>query len=327
MAAAAAAVAGAAAVVAAAAGGAEVAMRGSTLPRALAAAALVLFIAAKPAATPPQSFPTPEAAVDALAQAATNGDEKAILSIFGSVGRDLVQSGDAVSDKNGAEAFAKSFAEAHRIELEGDAKATLVYGDDDFPFPAPLVKSGESWHFDSAAGREEVLRRRVGRNELSAIQVCLAYVDAQREYADTDGDKDGLFDYAQKMISTPGKKDGLFWRTEPGEAQSPLGELIAQANAKGYSDKTKPYFGYYYHILKAQGPHAPGGAYDYVVRGRMIGGYALVAWPAQYGVSGIMTFLVNHDGVVFSKDLGPNSAKLASEMTRFDPDSTWKKEE
>ncbi len=301
--------------------------RGSIVTLFACALSLALLVAAKPAATPAESFPSPEAAADALARAATAGDQKALSAIFGSSAHDLLQSGDAVADKNAAESFATDFAAAHRIEVEGDAKATLVYGSDDFPFPVPLVKSGDSWHFDSDAGREEVLRRRIGRNELSAIQVCLAYVDAQREYAVTDGNKDGLFDYAQSMISTPGKKDGLFWVTQPGEPLSPLGELIAEATAKGYKDKTKPYWGYYYHVLKGQGPHAAGGAYDYVVRNRMIGGFALVAWPAEYGNSGIMTFLVNHDGEVFSKDLGPNTAKIASSMKLFDPDSTWKKED
>ena len=181
------------------------------------------------------------------------------------------------------------------------------------------MKSGEAWHFDSAAGREEVLRRRVGRNELSAIQVCLAYVDAQREYAVTDGNRDGLFDYAEKMISTPGKKDGLYWPTQARRAAEPAGRARRRGEAKGYNGKPKPYTGYYYHVLKGQGAHAAGGAYDYVVRGRMIGGFALVAWPAEYGNSGIMTFLVNHDGEVFSKDLGPNTAKIASSMKRLRP--------
>jgi len=303
-------------------------IRGAISTRRLAAAALALFVAAKPAPIPPQSFPTPEAAVDALDAAVKSNDPNAVLAVFGSAAKDLVQSGDAVADKNRHDEFATDFAEAHRIERDGDAKATLVYGSDDFPFPIPLVKSGAAWHFDADAGREEVLKRRIGRNELGAIQVCLAYVDAQREYANTDGDKNGLFDYAQKLLSTPGKKDGLYWPSKAG-SPSPLGELVAQAQAQGYRyhGKAEPYYGYFYKVLKAQGPQAPGGAYDYVVRGRMIGGFALVAWPAQYGVSGIMTFVVNHDGVVYSKDLGDDTAKLASEMTRYDPDASWKKEE
>jgi hypothetical protein len=294
------------------------------------ALAVAFTVAAKPPApTPPQAFPTPEAAADALGKAASEGDQKAVLAIFGSAGDDLVESGDAVADKNAAETFATDFQASHRIEREGDAKATLVYGDDDFPFPVPIVKKDETWHFDAAAGREEILKRRVGRNELAAIQVCLAYVDAQREYADRDGDRDGLYNYAEKILSSEGKHDGLYWPTKEGEPASPLGELVAQAQAKGYRYKGKPepYHGYYYHVLTGQGANANGGAYDYIVRGRMIGGFALVAWPAEYGISGIMTFEVNHDGVVFSKDLGEDTEKLAPAIKRFDPDSTWKVEE
>ena len=297
--------------------------------RLLAACALALFVAAKPAATPPQSFPTPEAAVEALDAAVKSGDRNAVLAIFGSAAKDLVQSADPVADKNRHDEFATDLAESHKIERDGDDKATLIYGDDDFPFPVPLVKSGDAWHFDADAGREEILKRRIGRDELSAIQVCLAYVDAQREYANTDGDRDGLYNYAEKILSTPGKKDGLYWPTKAGQKDSPLGELVAQAQSQGYKyhGKQEPYYGYYYKVLKGQGSHAAGGAYDYMVRGRMIGGFALVAWPAEYGNSGIMTFVVNHDGVVYSKDLGPDTAKLASEMTRYDPDASWKQEE
>lgn len=296
---------------------------------ALGVAALALVAAAKPAKTPPQAFDSPEAAVDALAQAAKAADEKPLLAIFGSEGRDLASSGDPVADANARAKFEEEFAQGHQIEREGDAKATLVYGDDDFPFPIPIVKQGDRWHFDAAAGRDEILARRVGRNELAAIQVCLAYVDAQREYGSEDRNRDGLFDYAQRILSSKGKHDGLYWPTQPGERDSPLGELVAAAQAQGYryENKPAPYHGYYYKVLKAQGKNAAGGAYDYLVRGRMIGGFALLAWPAEYGVSGIMTFEVNHDGVVFSKDLGPQTAKQAAAITRFDPDSSWKREE
>jgi hypothetical protein len=292
-------------------------------------ALIALLVAAKPAATPPQSFASPEAAADALAVAARAGDSKAVLAVFGSTGKDIATSGDPVADANAREKFAEDYAAGHRIERDGDAKATLVYGSDDFPFPVPIVKRGESWQFDAAAGREEILARRVGRNELDAIQVCLAYVDAQREYATVDRNGDGLFDYAQKVLSTPGTHDGLYWPSKPGEPESPLGELVADARAEGYKDEGKraPYHGYYYKVLTAQGPHAAGGAYDYLVRKRMIGGFALLAFPAEYGVSGVMTFEVNHDGVVFSKDLGPDTAKRAAAITRFDPDQTWKKEQ
>jgi hypothetical protein len=287
-------------------------------------------LAAKPAAVPPETFDTPEAALDALAQAAHASDEKPLLAVFGSDAKDIVSSGDAVADDNARESFTKSYDEKHALEREGDAKATLVYGDDDYPFPIPIVKKGDRWHFDVAEGRDEILARRVGRNELAAIEVCLAVVDSQREYASTDRDGDGLFEYAQKFMSTEGKHDGLYWRMKPGEPLSPMGELVAQAQSEGYSHKkgrTEPYHGYLYKMLTKQGPHADGGAFDYIVRGNMIGGYALVAYPAEYRVSGIMTFVVNYEGVVFSKDLGPNTTKIAASMTRFDPDSTWKKED
>jgi DUF2950 family protein len=286
-------------------------------------------LAAKPSATPPQQFATPDAAVDTLVQAVKSGDQKSLVAIFGSNSGDILSSGDQVADDNARAAFAEDLETKHSLEKSGDDKAVLVYGSDDFPFAIPLVKSGEKWHFDAAAGRSEILARRVGRNELSTIQVCLAYVDAQREYGGNDRDGDGLFEYAQTIVSTPGKHDGLYWKTEPNEPESPFGELAAEAQSEGYRGKPKgtPYHGYLFKVLKAQGPHAAGGAYDYVVRGNMIGGFALVAYPAQYGNSGIMTFVVNHDGVVYSKDLGPNTTKLAAAMTKYDPDSTWKKED
>ncbi|HKC51012.1 MAG TPA: DUF2950 domain-containing protein, partial [Myxococcota bacterium] len=290
----------------------------------------LLALGAKPAA-PPQPFASPEAAVDALAQAARASDEKPLLAVFGAAAHDIVSSGDAVADTNARAAFAKSYDSGHRLEREGDAKAILVYGDDDFPFPIPLVKQGDKWHFDAAAGRHEILARRVGRNELATIQVCLAYGDAQREYASVDRDGDGLFEYAQRFASSsPKSQDGLYWPAEPGQPESPLGDLVADARSEGYryaKGKRHPYHGYLYKILTKQGSHADGGAFDYIVRGNMIGGYALVAYPAEYGVSGIMTFVLNYEDVVFSKDLGANTAKIAGDMTRFDPDSTWKKED
>jgi len=210
-------------------------------------------------------------------------------------------------------------------------------GKDDFPFPIPIVKKGQLWFFDTQAGKEEILNRRIGRNELSTIQACLAYVDAQREYARRDREAGSLMEYAQRFASSPGKKDGLYWETKEGESPSPLGPLVAQAVKEGYKKKEDekqakgqtliPYHGYYYKILKAQGNNAPGGAYDYVVKGKMIGGFAMVAYPAQYGVSGVMTFVVNHDGVVYEKDLGKETEKIASAMKKFDPDKTWKKAE
>jgi hypothetical protein len=206
----------------------------------------------------------------------------------------------------------------------------LNVGKDDFPFAAPIVKRADKWAFDAEAGREEAINRRVGRNELDTIQALLALVDAQREYATMDADANRLADYASRFISSPGKKDGLYWPTKEGEPPSPLGPFAAKAVQEGYgaraaTGKPQPFHGYFFRMLKAQGASAAGGKYDYEVKGRMLGGFAAVAWPAKYGVSGVMTFIVNHDGVVYEKDLGANTASLAQKMTRFDPDKTWKK--
>jgi hypothetical protein len=205
-------------------------------------------------------------------------------------------------------------------------------GSEDWPFPIPLVKKDEYWFFDTMAGKEEILNRRIGRNELNAIQVCLAYVDAQREYVLKDRDGNKLLEYAQKFISSKGKKNGLYWEVKEGEKLSPLGPLVAKAAKEGYIGrkpvgKHTPYHGYYYKILKAQGKNAPGGEYDYIVKEKMIGGFASVAYPAEYGNSGVMTFIVNHDGVVYEKDLGKETEKIATAMKKFDPDKTWKKAE
>jgi hypothetical protein len=215
---------------------------------------------------------------------------------------------------------------------EGENKAVLQVGKDDWPLPVPLVKRGDQWFFDARSGREEILNRRMGRNELSAIQVMLAMVDAEREYALKDRDGDGLLEYASKFASDTGKRNGLHWETKEGEAPSPLGDLAAKAAAEGYGSRNskstpQPYHGYYYRILKAQGESAPGGAFDYVVNGKMMGGFAIVAWPAKYGNSGVMTFVVNHEGVVYQKDLGPETSKIAKLMKLYNPDETWKKAE
>jgi len=209
-----------------------------------------------------------------------------------------------------------------------DKKVILQVGKDDWPFPIPLVKDGTNWRFDSERGKEELSNRIIGRNELDVIQVCLAYVDAQREYYMHNPRGVALPQYASKFMSTQGKRDGLYWATTTDEPPSPLGPLLAQARREGYNPtagKSIPYHGYYYKMLTGQGPSAPDGAYDYVVRGQMIGGFAMVAYPAQYGESGIMTFIVNHDGVVYQKDLGPHTAATAQSMTKFNPDETWKK--
>jgi len=275
-------------------------------------------------------FSSPDEATKALLDAARAGDRAAMLAILGAEAKEIISSGDEVADRRGLERFVQAYEEASRLVSVSDTKATLTLGKDEWPFPIPLVKEAAGWRFDTAQGKEEILNRRIGRNELDTIQVCLAYVDAQRQYSVSDADGDGLPQYAQKIVSSPGKRDGLYWPTKPGEPPSPLGSLIAQARGEGYSPRQPggppvPYHGYYYRILKAQGKDAPGGAYEYVAHGHMIGGFALVAFPAQHGSSGVMTFIVNHDGVVYQKNLGPNTAAIARAMTRFNPDATWKK--
>ena len=297
----------------------------------MAAAFIALVISAPSQAetVKQRTFASPEEAVKALVEALKSGDAKAVEAIFGPGSRDLLLSGDPVADKATRERFLSRYGEKNRLEVT-EAKANLNIGNDDWPFAVPLVKKEGLWYFDTKEGREEILARRIGGNELSAIQVCLALVDAQREYALKDRDGDGLLEYAQKFRSDPGKKNGLYWEVKEGEGQSPLGPLFAAAQEKGYSreaagGKPIPYYGYYYRILTGQGKNAPGGAYDYMVKGNMIGGFALVAYPAKYASSGVMTFIVNHDGVVYQKDLGRNTEKAAKAMKLFNPDSTWKK--
>jgi hypothetical protein len=283
--------------------------------------------------TKQKGFKSPEEAVRALADAVKGNDEKGLLTIYGSAGKELISSGDEVADQRGRGRFVKAYEEMNKLVNESDDKIILHVGKEDWPFPIPLVKKGEDWFFDTMAGKEEILNRRIGRNELNAIQVCLAYVDAQREYVLKDRDGDSLLEYAQKFISSKGKKNGLYWEMKEGEKLSPLGPLVAKAAKEGYIGrrpvgKRTPYHGYYYKILKAQGKNAPGGEYDYIVKGnKMIGGFALVAYPAEYGNSGVMTFVINHDGVVYEKDLGKDTEKIATAMKKFDPDETWKKAE
>ena len=275
------------------------------------------------------TFASPEEAVRAMVEALNSNDLKALEAIFGPGSQDLITSGDPVADKSGREQFLKLYDEKNRLEQTAD-KAVLSVGNEDWPFPIPMVKKDAFWRFDTEEGSEEILARRIGRNELSVIQICLAYVDAQREYALKDRNGDGFLEYAQKFASESGKKDGLYWKVKEGDEQSPLGPLIVEAQEQGYTAKKSggkpiPYHGYYYRILKGQGKKAPGGAYDYMVKGKMIGGFALVAYPAKYGSSGIMTFIVNHDGVVYQKDLGRNTEKAAQAIKLFNLDSMWKK--
>ncbi|MGY4474108.1 DUF2950 domain-containing protein [Bradyrhizobium sp. USDA 3364] len=286
-----------------------------------AAAALALLLSP---ARAQQGFPNPEDAASALATAVKAGTSRAMLKVLGRDAADIIESGDDVADANARQRFLSAYDDKHAIKADGNKKAILILGKDDFPFPIPLVNNNDGWSFDAAAGRREILYRRIGRNELAAIQTCLAYVDAQNEYAEKDRGE-GVGAYAQRIVSRPGKTDGLFWRDD--KDPSPLGELAAQAAAEGYKvgEQSVPYHGYYYRILKAQGSDAPGGALNYVVKGKMIGGFALVAYPAEYANSGVMTFLVSHAGTVYQKDLGSRTDFLVKRMIVFDPDHTWKK--
>lgn len=279
------------------------------------------------AALAQEQFDSPDAAVTALVTAAKAGSESELLKILGPEGDDVISSGDDVADRATRDNFVASYEEKHSVELEGNGTITLVMGEDDWPFPIPMVNKDGKWEFDTAAGRDEILLRRIGRNELAAIQVSLAYVAAQNEYAALDVDGLSPPPYAQRIVSSAGKKDGLYWPSTEGDDTSPLGKLFAEASAEGYefNDTPIPYHGYYFRILKRQDAGAEGGAFDYVVDGRMIGGFGLVAYPAEYGNSGIMTFMVNHDGVVFQKDLGEEAEELAGEIDAFAPDKTWTK--
>jgi len=275
-----------------------------------------------------RTFPSAEEAVQAFIAAQTSNDSKELLAIFGPSASKLIFSGDEVSDKERRERFLKLYGEGNSL-VPKNGDMILQVGPENYPFPIPLVKKGDAWHFDTAKGQEEILNRRIGSNELATIQAMLAIVDAQREFAMQDHDGDGLLAYAAKFASDPGKKNGLYWETKPGEEASPLGELMVKARAEGYrkgkAGKPVPYHGYYFRILTKQGKNAEGGAFDYFEKGRMIGGFAVVAYPATYGNSGVMTFIVNHDGVVYQKNLGPRTAKVAMGMKAFDPGPGWEK--
>jgi hypothetical protein len=280
-----------------------------------------------------QVFATPDDAAKALADAVRAKDVKAVLAVTGTQSRGWLSSGDAVADKAAWDKFLTHYERKHAITEASDGKAFLLVGEDDWPFPAPLVKKSGGWAFDAVAGREEMLNRRVGANELSAIQTLLATVDAQREYATGDLDGNGYHDYASRFLSSPGKRDGLFWPVTANEPLSPLGPLVGAAAREGYgknagnraTGKPTPYHGYHFRMLSAQGKDAAGGAYEYVVNNKKIGGFAALAYPAKYGASGVMTFMVSHDGSVFQKDLGKNTAASAQQIRSFNPDSSWTK--
>jgi hypothetical protein len=271
-----------------------------------------------------KNFASAEDAVNALVAAVKAHDRKAIHAVLGTSDA-TIESGDAVADRTAGENFVKSYDTKHSLVADGDV-TKLTIGENDFPFAFPLVKTGDRWHFDTEAGLTELSARRIGRNEIYAMKVLQAIVDAQHDYASEDRNGNGVFDYATKFLSSPGKRDGLYWPTKAGEQPSPLGELVADASAEGYKGKKgepAPYHGYYYRMLKGQSASANGGALDYVVHGRAIGGYAVVAYPAKYGNSGIMTFIVNQDGKIFESDLGPNTPARATAMQRFDPGKGW----
>jgi len=279
------------------------------------------------AAAKPETFASPEKAVDALVAASRNNDSTELLRLFGPAGNNLISSGDPVADKDARARFVERFGKSEKILNDTANKATLVIGTEEWPFPIPLVKKGGVWHFDAAAGAQEILNRRVGRNEMSAIAVCRNYVMAQREYAaDLEAEKKPS-EYAQKIVSSPGRHDGLYWQVQAGETESPIGPQMAHARAEGYDSGDEPhapYHGYFYKVLTRQGAAAPGGARDYIVSGHMTAGFALIAFPAKYGDSGVMTFVVNKAGIVFEKDLGPNTPSVATAIAEFNPDATWK---
>jgi len=301
-----------------------------SLPR-LAASGLLLWAclalptrAAAPA-TAPQAFDTPQQAADALVKAAAADDVQALLKIYGSAGKDIISSGDPVNDKNTRAKFAEKAHEKMEVsfDISDPTRATLIVGSGDWPMPVPIVQKGGKWRFDAKQGREEILARRIGGNELAAIDLLRGYVEAQQDYAAEQHDGSGMNQYAQKWVSSPGKQDGLSWFDANGKPAGPIGDEIAKMLAAGYTKKAEPVNGYYFRTLFAQGPAARLGARNYLVNGMMIGGFAAIAWPASYGVTGVKTFMVNNDGAVYEKDLGPNTGKTAPTIKLFNPDKGW----
>jgi hypothetical protein len=270
-------------------------------------------------------FETPEKAAEALIAACQNNDSNALLEIFGKDGEDIINSVDIEGTRKRRAEFYNSAKELMKIDKEDDNRAILVVGVKEWPFPVPLVKEEAGWRFDSAAGKAEVLFRIIGENEIGAIEACLAYPTVQREYALADRNGDGIVEYATKIASSPGKMDGLYWDKAPGREESPVGKFLAMAGVSPGNPKAKPspFSGYYFKILTRQGADAPGGKYDYIINGHMVGGFALVAYPAEYEVSGIMTMIVNQSGIVYEKDLGSDTAGIVSRMIEFNPDKTW----
>ena len=275
-----------------------------------------------------KTFSSAAEASRALFLAAQAGDETALLEIFGADGKEIVSSGDPVEDKNSRDQFVRKYQEMNRLVEEPDGTVRLYIGAENWPMPIPLVNKSGAWYFDTEAGREEILFRRIGRNEIAAIRVLQELVDAEKEYYSEPRDN-AVKQYAQKFVSDQDKHNGLYWKTSNGETESPIGPLVAYASSEGYPKDPNfgsgPFRGYYYRVLTRQGKHASGGAKSYVVNGRMTRGFAFLAYPAEYGVSGVMTFIVNQDGIVYQKDLGPNVAELAKNLTAYDPDNTWER--
>lgn len=280
----------------------------------------------QPAAPAGKAFNSPQEAAETLVKAAETYDVPGLLEIFGPDGRGFISSADPIRDKNIAADFASKAHEKNVVTLDpkSNARAVLSVGKDDWPFPVPMVKEKGKWYFDSKQGRDEILFRRIGANELDAIQVCRGFVEAQHEYASDIHDNSGINQFAQKIISTPGKHDGLYWQNADGTSGGPISEAVARAIEEGYAPgKTSGYHGYYFKVLKGQGPAAPFGQLDYVIEGVMLGGFALVAFPAEYRVTGVKTFMVSYEGLVYEKDLGPESLNLGQKMERYNPDKSW----
>ncbi len=273
-----------------------------------------------------KAFDTPKQGVDSLIAAAEAFDVSALKEILGPDNTDLITSGDAVADKDNADAFVTRAKEKNsaNIDPKNSNRTTVSVGDDDFPFPIPLVKRNGKWYFDAKAGREEILNRRIGANELDATEICRGFAEAQKEYAEEKHDDSKVNQYAQRIVSTPGKHDGLAWQNADGSWEGPVGEKIAKALEQASSEQGQPYHGYYFKVLKGQGPAAPMGQMDFLIKDAMIGGFALVAAPAQYHTTGVNTFIVSHDGIVYEKDLGPDTLKLFQSMDRFNPDKSWR---
>jgi hypothetical protein len=275
--------------------------------------------------TKAKSFPTAEEAANALIDAAEKYDKQELLAILGPDSYDIIHTGEPARDRQVAQEFAAQARAKNNVAMpsKNARRAFLNIGDDDWPFPVPLVKGPAGWSFDTRAGRLEILYRRIGNNELTAIEICRGYVEAQHDYALIKRGTSGVNQYAQRIISTPGKQDGLAWQNADGKWEGPIGEKVAEAIARGYSSRTEPFHGYYFRVLKGQGPAAPLGELDFLVKDVMIGGFALIAFPAQYRLTGVQTFMVSHDGVVYQKDLGPKTTELAAEIERFNPDKSW----